>query len=78
MIGQPLSTISSQLQVLGGSDIEVGICALVSRGEACDAKLSGELKVESVCDCLPPNLDSTKTNSCFYCDLTPQVPWIIL
>lgn len=57
MIGQHPSTISSQLKVLGGPDIEVGICALVSRGEACDATLSGELKVESVCDCLPPNLD---------------------
>lgn len=57
MIEQHPSTISSQLEVLGGSDIEVGICALVSRGEACDATLSGELKVESVCNCLPPNSD---------------------
>lgn len=59
MIGQYWDTISSQL--LRESDFKVGerggSFRLVSRGEACDAKLSGELKVESVCNELPPELD---------------------
>lgn len=45
--------------VLREFDIEVGgIFRLVSRGEACDAKLSEELKVESVCTRLPADLES--------------------
>ncbi len=57
MIGQYWNTIFQPTLVLTGSDIKVGgIFRLVSRGEACDAKLSGELKVESVCVQLPPDL----------------------
>lgn len=50
--------------VLREYNIEVGgIFRLVSRGEACDAKPSGELKVESVCIRLPPDLDRQPTTS---------------
>ncbi|TKS88878.1 Microtubule-actin cross-linking factor 1 [Collichthys lucidus] len=59
VIGQYWDTIPSQL--LREYDFKVGerggSFRLVSRGEACDAKLSGELKVESVCNELPPELD---------------------
>ena len=73
--------------VLRESDIEaggrggVGIITLISRGEACDAELSGELKVESYCILPPPDLDRHPTKAppihyagfLEYDDLTPQV-----
>lgn len=56
---------SSPTLVLGEPDIEVG-GILVSRREACYAKLSGELKVESVWVQLPPYSYRlpTKAHSC--------------
>lgn len=62
-----LEHYSQPTLVIRESDIEVGgIFRLVSRGQSCDAKLSGELKVESVCFRLPLDSHRLHTKAAFH------------